>query len=487
MTSGSMAKIHIIYFDINTGYFPGVNHGLATLAAVCRKNGHSFSFEHLSKKELAEEVVKNALQNKPDVIGFSFSTNQRQYVESYSDAIFEKTKALQIAGGVDPTVAPEDVLKIKHINGVCIGEGEYALLELLKRIDKKKNIFDIESFWWKKDNGVVFRNPVRPLDPDLSKFPLPDYSIFDTENIARASSGWVAALVIRGCPYNCYYCCNHVLRNIYPKKEHYFRMPSVKHAIKLIKHTLTFYQNPVAISFADDLMTFNPQWFAEFSEEYSKEINLPYTCNSRIECLSQATIENLKKSNCKTVEIGVESGNENVRKTLLNRFYTNGDIIDGFSRLKKAGVGSFSYNIVGFPFETKEQMEETLKLNKAIQPDNGAVFYLYPFPATKLYEICKENDLLLDEEKTQKASGYLEGPAIKLTNCSAEDCIKEYRKIKLFLISRAIVGSLKLPEIFGRMFYRVASITPAFWVSILTKNSKLKFALRKIFYKFSKN
>ncbi len=478
-----MARIHIIYFDIDTGYYPGVNHGLASLAAAARQNGHFFSFQHLSKKEPIEGVVKQVIENKPDVVGFSFSTNQRQYVSDYNEAIFKKTEALQIAGGIDPTVAPEDVLKIKHISGVCIGEGEYSLLELLKKIDNKKNIYDIPSFWWKKDKGEIIKNPIHPLEPDLSKLPLPDYSIFDTENIACASSGWIAALVIRGCPYNCYYCCNHVLRSIYPQKEHYFRVPSVERAIKLIKHTLTFYKNATAISFADDLMTFNPDWFSEFSIAYSKEINLPYICNSRIECLSDKTVECLKKSNCKTVYIGIESGDEKVRHELLNRYYSNSDIVDGFSRLKKAGIASFSYNIVGFPFETKEQIEKTLKINKAIQPDNGAVFYFYPYPATKLYDICKENNLLLNEEK-EGVSGYFEKPAIKLMNCSVEDCVKMYRKIKLFLISQAIINGLKLPKIFGTIFYRLASITPGFWVNILTKNSKFKFVLRKFFYKY---
>ncbi len=478
-----MAKIHIIYFDIDTGYYPGVNHGLASLAATARKNGHFFSFQHLSKKEPVEKIIRQVLKNKPDVIGFSFSTNQRQYVEDYSRAIFEKTKALQIAGGIDPTVAPEDVLKIKNINGVCIGEGEYSLLELLNRIDKKGDIYNIPSFWWKKD-GKIIKNSIHPLEPDLSRLPLPDYSIFDTENIAKASSSWVAVLVIRGCPYNCYYCCNHVLRNIYPQKENYFRMPKVEHAIKIIKHTFSFYKNPMAISFADDLMTFNPEWFSEFAEAYSKEIGLPYTCNSRIECLSEKTIENLKKSNCKTVYIGVESGDENIRKNLLNRFYSNSDIVDGFRNLKKAGIGTFSYNIVGFPFETKEQMEKTLKINEIIQPDNGAVFYLYPYPATKIYDICKEHNLLLDKD-IQNVSGYFEKPAIKLTGCSVKDCMKMYRKIKLFLISQATVSTLKISPIFGRIFYRIASLTPSFWVNILTKNSRLKFVLRKIFYRYA--
>lgn len=479
-----MARVHIIYFDIDTGYFPGVNHGLASLAAVIRQKGHFFSIQHLSKKESSEIVVNRAFENNPDVICFSFGTNQRQYVPEYAEAIYRKAKILMIAGGVHPTINPLDVFKITPIKGVCIGEGEYSLPELLSRIDNKKDIYTIPSFWWRGSGGKLIRNPVHPLDPDLSKLPFPDYSIFDTENISKASSGWVAMSVIRGCPYNCYYCCNHVLRNIYPKKEHYFRIPSPEYAISLIKHNLSFYKNPVGISFADDLLTFNPNWLSKFADAYSKEIGLPYTCNSRIECLSDQVVANLKRSNCKTVYIGVESGNEKIRKELLNRHYSNQNIIDGFKRLKKAGLSSFSYNIVGFPFETKEQMQETLEINKIIQPDNGAVFYFYPYPGTELFNICQKNNLLLNDKERESVSGYFEKPAIKLTNCKKEDCVKIYKKLRLYLISQSIVSGLKLPPFFGKIIYWFTSINATFWVNVFTKNSKFKFIIRKIFYKY---
>ncbi len=480
-----MARIHIIYFDINTGYFPGVNHGLASLAAIVRQKGHFFSFQHLSKKESPETVVNQAIKNNPDVIGFSFSTNQKQYVSDYAEAIYKKTKILQIAGGIHPTIAPLDVFKIKHIKGICIGEGEYSIQELLSRIDNKEDIYTIPSFWWRSSNGNLIRNPIHPLNPDLSGLSFPDYSIFDTESISKASSGWVAMLFIRGCPYNCYYCCNHVLRNIYPSKEHYFRIPPLKHAIALIKHNLGFYENPVGINFADDLLTFNPDWLDRFADAYSKEIGLPYTCNSRIECVSERVVEALKRSNCKTVYIGVESGNEEIRKKLLNRHHSNKDIIKGFQRLKKANISTFSYNIVGFPFETKEQMAETLKINKIIKPDMGAVFYLYPYPGTNLFNICKEHNLLLSDKENENISGYLEKPAIKLTHCKKRDCLKMYNKIRLFLISQAVVSGLKLPQFFGKMFYWFTSINSTFWVNVFTKNSKFKFIIRKIFYKYS--
>jgi len=479
-----MVRIHVIYFDINTGYFPGVNHGLASLAAAVREKSHFFSFQHLSKIESAEIVANRAIKNNPDVIGFSFGTNQRQYVSNYAQILYQKTKILQIAGGIHPTIDPLDVFKIKPITGVCIGEGEYSVQELLSRIDNKEDIYTIPSFWWRSSNRDLIRNPVHPLDPDLSNLPFPDYSIFDTEGISKASSGWVAMLLIRGCPYNCYYCCNHVLRNIYPRKEHYFRIPPVKYAINLIKHNLGFYKDSNGINFADDLLTFNSDWLDEFTNAYSKEIGLPYTCNSRIECLSDRVVRALKGSGCKTVYIGVESGNEEIRKKLLNRHHSNKDIIEAFQKLKKANISTFSYNIVGFPFETKEQMEETLKINKIIKPDMGIVFYLYPYPGTKLFTISKEHNLLLSDKEGGNISGYLERPAIKFTHCKRKDCIKMYNKMQLFLISQGVVTGLKLPPFFGKIFYWFTNINSAFWINVFTKDSKFKFIIRKIFFKY---
>lgn len=477
-----MARIHLIYFDINTGYFPGVNHGLAGLAAVVRQNNHFFSFHHLTKKESPKAVVKRAIAENPDVIGFSFSTNQKQYVPDYARALFQKTGILQIAGGIHSTIDPLDVFKIESIKGVCIGEAEYPVLELLNRIDKKEDIYDISGIFWRKSDGTLIQNPVL-INPVLSKLPFPDYSIFDTEKISRASSEWIALLLTRGCPYNCYYCCNHVIRNIYENKQHYFRIPPAEYAINLIKNSLGYYKNPKGINFADDLLTVDQEWLERFADIYSKEIKLPYTCNSRIENLSERVVNALKKSRCKTVYIGIESGNEGIRKKLLNRHYSNKDVIEAFGRLRKAGISTFSYNIVGLPFETKEQMKETLEINKLVKPNGGTVFYFYPYPKTELFNICKKHNLLLKETETGKLSGYLEGPAIELAHCSKKDCLRMYNKIRLFLISQTVADSLKFAFL-GRMFYWFCSVSPGFWVKALTKNSKFKFGVRKLFYKY---
>jgi radical SAM superfamily enzyme YgiQ (UPF0313 family) len=312
--------------------------------------------------------------------------------------------------------------------------------------------------------------------------PFPDYSIFDTERISLDSSGWVAMMLTRGCPYNCYYCCNHVLRTIYPDRKSYVRIPSAERSIDIIKHNLTYYEKVSGINFADDLLIYKQEWFEQFAELYNVEIGLPYTCNGRIEHFSDKTITILKKSGCKTVYLGIESGNEWIRNNLLNRRYTNIEIVDCLKRIRKSGMSIFVYNIVGFPFETRQQMKETFLLNKNIEPDSGVVFYFYPYPATKLYDICKEFNLLSSE--MEELSGYFERPAIKLTHCTEGDCRKEYNRLRIFLALRSLTRSLRLPGILSKIFYWLLNINPSFWVNMITKNSNFKYKIRKLFYRY---
>lgn len=93
-----MARIHFIYLDINTGAFPGVHHGIASLAAFLRNDGHSVSLHHVFTPEPTMTIARLATQSKADIIGFSFTTNQRQYIAKYAEAILKEYNAIQIAG-----------------------------------------------------------------------------------------------------------------------------------------------------------------------------------------------------------------------------------------------------------------------------------------------------------------------------------------------------------------------------------------------------
>ena len=476
-----MAKVYLIYIDINTGYFPGLHHGLASLAAAIRHGGHNLRFHHLSVEEPYDSICDKVNQFQPDIIGFSVTTNQKMYLGKYSDAIYKKNKAPQVVGGVHATVAPDDAFSLSAIQGVCVGEGEQSFVGLLNKLDTQSSLLDTPGFWWRAAGRDIQKNPVPELIRDLSDLPYPDYSIFDTKTINERNSGWMDMMVTRGCPYSCFYCCNHALRSIYPNKEDYVRFAPVKHAIGIIKHNLSIHPGVKGITFSDDLLVLNKKWFKEFMDIYSREIKLPFICNARVEHLTEEICALLKQGNCACVRIGLESGSEWVRKNILNRQMSNEQIIRAFSLLKKFKIPTFSFNIIGFPFETKELMRQTLLLNKRIKPEWGMVYYFYPYPGTQIYSICEKFGLL--DKSSNELSSYLEGPAINLSHCTLGDCRKFYYKIRFYLLSRFVTKDIKLfRNLFQMIIYLFFNLHPAFFAKIFTKKTKIKQVLRKIGY-----
>ncbi len=471
-----MAHIHLIYIDIDTGYFPGVNHGLASLASAVKKQGHSFSLQHLTSPIQVSEVVHVAKECNPDVVGFSFTSPQVQFVVPYLAAVNSAFNVPKIAGGIHPTLAPEEVLSM-GFDGVAIGEADTSLPDLLSHIKGNQDKTTVPGFWWIGEDGVIKKNPIPNLVQDLDTLPFPDYSVFDLKAINEGNSQWISLMITRGCPYNCSFCCNHALKSIYPNKKDYVRFPSAEHAIKLIDHSIKLYSEVKGISFADDLLILKESWFLDFSERYKNVIRLPYTCCGRIEHFSDIVIAALRESGCITAHIGIESGSEWLRKYIFNRHMSNQQISDCFARLRQAGIKTFSYNIMGAPFETINHMEETIKLNRKIKPDMGTVFFFFPFPGTKLFKLCQDYDLL--NEQYTNSPNYLEQPLIKEVHFQKSKCIRAYQKLRLFLASRSLVRSLNLPEFLGTPIWWLTSLFPNFFVNLITQRSKIKYQLRK--------
>jgi hypothetical protein len=173
--------------------------------------------------------------------------------------------------------------------------------------------------------------------------------------------------------------------------------------------------------------------------------------NARVETLSEETIHAAKDSGCQIVNIGVESGNEWVRKNFLNRHYSNEQLVAAFLRLRAAGILTASYNMIGLPFETRSQMLDTLRINKKLRPYRGACFYFFPYPKTRLYEICKEFHLI--REDYEKMRGYFSSPGIIMTHCRPKDARRICDRLRLLLYINRILTNIKLCYIAPLLYY----------------------------------
>ena len=338
-----------------------------------------------------------------------------------------KMEVPTICGGIHPTIAPEESIGVEGIEMICRGEGEAALAELCRKIENKEEIRDIPNLWIKKD-GSIIKNPLRPILADLDSLPFPDRSLFNYKNLYAERTGKLSFLVSRGCPYNCTYCCNHLLRNIYRSEGKSIRFRSVDNVIAEIKEVVEHYHFINTVNFDDDILFLKKEWAEEFTEKYSREINLPFICNARANLADKAEVELLKKAGCYHVKFGLESGNAYICNEILNRGLTIKQTKNAFALCKETGLITESFNMVGIPYETPSTIIDTIKLNAAIAVDKMQVSIYQPYKGTKLANLCQDQGFLASIDLK---SDWFSPSVLKLNTISPSQVLmfRDYFKI----------------------------------------------------------
>jgi len=173
----------------------------------------------------------------------------------------------------------------------------------------------------------------------------------------------------------------------------------------------------------DDTFSLNKDWVLEFCEKYVKEFKMSFECNVRIGAIDEETLIALKKAGCSLIKVGLETGNEALRKEVLGRDISNQKVIELFELAKKIGILTFSFNMLGIPGETSQTIKETIDLNARIKPDFMQVTAFYPYPETQLGQKCLEQGLIAREH----LDCYMEESVLELPNLSSKKIKKEVR------------------------------------------------------------
>ncbi len=379
-------KILLIYPNIVSSP-KDISTALATISAVLKQGNHEVKLIDATFGITDKYIIKKIKQFNPKLIAMTVASNDFNYAVHISKLI----NIPIVVGGFHALIAPEDL--IEHFDYVCIGEGEYSILELANKLGKKQDISKIKNMWIKKGN---IKNPLAPLIQDIDKIPFPDRSIFNYQKYINWNKGLATFISTRGCPYQCTYCINHYLIKKY-KGQNYLRFRSVNNLLKEIKQVISKYKVK-AIEFYDDTFTVDKKRVLEFCNKY-KEIGLPFYINTQVNSVDKEMLYNLKKAGCKRVSIGIEAGNEKIRNQLLKRNMKQEQIINVFKWCKELKLETYAFNMIGMPYETKKQINETIKLNKIIQPDYIGVSIFNAFKGTEIYDFCKRNNLLKDIPK----------------------------------------------------------------------------------------
>ncbi len=356
--------------------------GLMYISAALKAAGHQAEICRSSLRE----VRKSLNQFKPQIIGFSLMTGFHFGALEVNRKIKKDYNCFSVLGGPHPTFFPE-IVNEEGVDAVCIGEGELAIVELVNRLESGDDITDIANFWIKKD-GEIFKNGVRPLIEELDTIPFPDRELYNKYSFRR-SFKLKTFLSNRGCPYNCTYCFNHIYKKIYADKGKVLRLRSIDNIIEEIKEIRDQY--PLGcVWFVDDIFITTEDRLREFSEKYKKAIGIPYICYARVESITREVCKLLQASNCHLVSMGIETGNDYLRREVLQRKMNNERMINAFQMLRGEEIKTLSQNLIGIPGETLSEAFETIQLNIHSQPTIAQVNIFTPYPKLTLTEKAKE-------------------------------------------------------------------------------------------------
>ncbi|MBI2027710.1 MAG: radical SAM protein, partial [Deltaproteobacteria bacterium] len=279
---------------------------------------------------------------------------------------------------------------------------------------------NIKNLWFRFDDGRVVKNPNSSF-VDLKTLPPEDKTIFDLNSYVKEKGNQIEVTVGRGCPYKCTYCFNESYFQLYQKDnpelkiKDFIRFKDMDVIFEEIHQSLTLTKIPIrALSFVDDNFLMNVSFLKEFCERYKKEIGLPFVVNVHPLTLNEMKGAMIGDAGVISMRFGVESGSERLRKHILNRQTPEEKIFQAFDIARKYNVMPSSYNMIGIPEETEEDLMATLSLNARLSPDVVKMMTFYPFHGTRLYEYCEKKNLI-DWDVKEKLDNYDSGTCLKFS------------------------------------------------------------------------
>lgn len=382
--------MRVLFVEKQIDYEP---QGIMQLSSVLKEAGHEVGLAIAAQ----EDPVKVAKEFEPDILGYSVMTGSQRY---YLDMNLQIRKALNgrpvtsVFGGPHPTFFPE-MIEEQGVDGVCVGEGEGALVDLANALGNGGLKPDIPNWWFKIDDEIV-RNQVRPLERDLGALPFPDRELIYAKHEYSRNAYIKRFMGSRGCPYQCTYCFNHAYYQIYKRERRGNQRP----VDTIIEEALWVRDNwPLQyVFFIDDLFIIYDDWLEEFAEKWPARVGLPFFCNVRADLLVRGPhkVNLLAKAGAFTVSMGIEAANDRIRADLLKRHMTRDHIIQAGSLLRDAGINVTATNILGLPSGNLEDDIDTMRLNAEARVSYAQAFIFQPYPGTELGQYAVTGDFVAD-------------------------------------------------------------------------------------------
>lgn len=398
--------------------------GLSSVAAAVERAGYDAQildtigegFDQLSDHDDNREVVGLSFENiekrireiAPHVVGigipFTIRAESAFRIAKIVKKVNPQTKVM--VGGIHVTGYPDQCLEQGAIDYIVMGEGEGPVLELLNSIKHGDTaaLDEIRGIGFKKNGALhknIRENPIEDLDrlayPARHLLPYDRY--FSAQRVfatGRYGKRFATVSTSRGCPYTCSFCIIHTL---FGRKWRYRSPENVVDEIQMLKEK---YQIPY-IHFEDDNLTLLSDRIVKIAElMIERKLNIKWDTPNGVMAHTiddENIIRTLKASGCQSLCFAPESGDQWVIKNVVKKNIDLQRIVNAVKICKKVGLRSEAFFVIGFPGETKKQIENTIEYARSLRNMGLARAHFHiatPFEGTDVYYEAKEKGYLVD-------------------------------------------------------------------------------------------
>lgn len=370
-----------------------VNDGYAVVLIDQRVN---FNWENEVKKQIlagAKIVCLTTMVGEQIILMMHAS----KFVKSLNPGI------ITVLGGSWAQIQPEMCMQDDNIDIVCYGEGDHLLSDIMAYCAGEKKIEQVPGIFYRTPDGEIRKTTPRPSIKNLDELPPIPYHLINLKNYAavgfRPHYPSMALVTSRGCQFRCTFCnivtLSKSTNEFGEMLSNQWRGYSVKRLMADLEHLEKTY-GIKDFYFQDDLISGSHNRFVEFVKtiaESGKDYNWG-TAGIRgdhILRLDDQTMENVVKSGCRNLDVGVESGNPRMLK--LMKKDTTLEVIRKVNQKMSKYPIIIKYTFMGgFPTETEEEFLDTMKFRRILQEENeyavAPIFFYTPYPGTEMFQLA---------------------------------------------------------------------------------------------------
>lgn len=367
--------------------------GIASLISFLKSYGFDFEYDLFDTGLMVDykkEILRRYRTARPIVFGISSMLRQIDIAADCAEFLKKAFPEVPVViGGPIVTSLRDRIFEFINADYAVYKEGEVPFLYLIKVIlQKERKYNDIPSLIYRDGERVII-NPDRDSILSPGEIPLPDLEAINIERyfsydglIYLGRRPHIPLITSRGCPYGCTYCHNIFGRSV--------RMIDKN---KIVEYCIRWIDKFRAedVEIYDDIFNVDEER-ARFiiNEIYNHNNRVNFLFAVRTDILTDSFIDFMGTHNIRYIAVAIETGSERIQKLIKKRLDLK-KAKENVQKLSKYPILLHGLFMLGFPTETKNEIEMTIDYALNIPIHTASFLRVLPYPGTEIFSVLERD------------------------------------------------------------------------------------------------